>query len=52
MPDLSEISAEHQLDVRPIEPKHRFEKIMGAYHDLIAVLELVDDSTALSALGR
>ncbi|MEP0546932.1 MAG: DUF2249 domain-containing protein [Rhodothermales bacterium] len=33
------------LDVRPVEPKHRFETIMGAYHALPsdAVLELVVD---------
>lgn len=37
------------LDVRDIEPKHRFEMIMGAYHALRAgdVLELTVDHDPL-----
>lgn len=33
------------LDVRPVEPKDRFETIMGAYHSLVTgvTLELVVD---------
>lgn len=27
-------SPDHHLDVRSIAPKHRYEQIMGAYHDL------------------
>ena len=33
MTDL-QTSAPHVLDVRAVEPKHRFETIMGAYHAL------------------
>jgi len=38
-------AAQTRLDVRPIEPKHRFERIMSAYHDLSLgeTLELVVD---------
>ena len=38
-------TADRLLDVRSVEPKHRFETIMGAYHALPpeAVLELVVD---------
>jgi len=45
MSDFSETSGEHQLDVRPIEPKHRFEQIIGTYHDLAPgeTLELIVD---------
>lgn len=34
-----------ELDVRPVEPKHRFERIMGAYDGLAAdeTLELTVD---------
>lgn len=45
MPDVSETSAECRLDVRSVEPKHRFEQIMGAYQDLAPgeTLELIVD---------
>lgn len=45
MTDLQDTSAQRQLDVRPIEPKHRFEQIMEAYHSLSPgdTLELVVD---------
>ena len=45
MSSPSDDAADTRLDVRPIEPKHRFEKIMGAYHGLSPgeTLELVVD---------
>jgi len=45
MSSSSDDAAHARLDVRPIEPKHRFEQIMDAYHDLSLgeTLELVVD---------
>jgi len=45
MSSSSDEATHTRLDVRPIEPKHRFEQIMGAYHDLSPgeTLELVVD---------
>lgn len=45
MSSSSDTPAERRLDVRPIDPKHRFEKIMDAYHGLSPGerLELVVD---------
>ncbi|GMV09288.1 MAG TPA: DUF2249 domain-containing protein [Gemmatimonadaceae bacterium] len=39
------MSETHRLDVRPVEPKDRFECIMGAYEGLVdgGVLELTVD---------
>jgi len=41
----SDDAVDIRLDVRPIEPKHRFEHIMSAYHDLAPgeTLELIVD---------
>ena len=41
----SATSSTLSLDVRPVEPKHRFERIMGAYEGLAAseALELTVD---------
>lgn len=45
MSSPSDDAADIRLDVRPIEPKHRFEQIMGTYHELVPgeTLELVVD---------
>lgn len=39
------MSETHRLDVRPVEPKDRFERIMGAYEELTGdeALELTVD---------
>lgn len=45
MAETPDTFADRKLDVRSIEPKHRFERIMGAYHDLTPgeTLELIVD---------
>lgn len=45
MPKTETPTADRHLDVRPVAPKHRFEQIMGAYHDLASgeTLELAVD---------
>jgi len=45
MSSPSDEAAHTRLDVRPVEPKHRFERIMSLYHDLSPgeTLELIVD---------
>jgi uncharacterized protein (DUF2249 family) len=45
MPSSSDDAVDTRLDVLSIEPKHRFEQIMDAYHELAPgeTLELVVD---------
>jgi len=45
MSSPSDDAVDVRLYVRPVEPKHRFERIMSGYHDLSAdeTLELVVD---------
>ncbi len=42
---MTDLQTPHVLDVRAVEPEHRFETIMGAYHTLQPgeTLELVVD---------